>query len=273
MPLSGIWLSRHTLNGWNNMNLKIAAHTDKGIKKNTNQDSVLMKVAQTDYGKVLLAAVCDGMGGLAKGELASATLVRMLSVWFENEFPELLYQGLSLEKLEKSLENLVYSANDKIGVYGRALHVDMGTTMVVLLIVDRVYYIVNVGDSRVYVMREGIEQLTKDQTFIQREMDEGRMTYEEARRDPRRNMLLQCVGASPVIEPEFRTGRVEPGSMFLICSDGFRHVVSLEELYEYLNPFRLLNEQVMKEGLEYLIELNKYRQETDNISAALVRVD
>ena len=65
------------------MNFKISTHTDKGIKKDTNQDSLLIKVAQTDYGKVLLAAVCDGMGGLAKGEVASAALVRMLSSWFE----------------------------------------------------------------------------------------------------------------------------------------------------------------------------------------------
>ena len=99
------------------------------------------------------------------------------------------------------------------------------------------------------------------------------MTYAEARRDPRRNVLLQCVGASQVIEPDFFTGNVEPGTMFLMCSDGFRHVIAQEELYQYLTPYRVLNEESMKESLAYLTELNKYRQETDNISAALVRVD
>lgn len=255
------------------MNFKIAAHTDKGIKKNTNQDSVLMKVAQTDYGKVILASVCDGMGGLAKGELASATLIRMLSKWFEEEFPELLYQGLSLEALRKSWSDLVYRANEKISSYGHALRVEMGTTMVILLIVDHVYYIGNVGDSRVYMLKEDLCQITKDQTFIQREMDEGRMTYEEAGRDARRNVLLQCVGASQVIEPDYYTGNVDAGTMFLLCSDGFRHVVAPEELYEYLNPYRLFNEQTMLESLTYLTELNKYRQEADNISAALIRAD
>lgn len=232
-----------------------------------------MKVAQTDYGKVILASVCDGMGGLAKGELASATLIRMLSKWFEEEFPELLYQGLSLEMLQKSWGDLVYRANEKISSYGRALRVEMGTTMVILLIVDHVYYIGNVGDSRVYTLKEELHQITRDQTFIQREMDEGRMTYEEARRDARRNVLLQCVGASQVIEPDYYTGNVEAGTMFLLCSDGFRHVVAPEELYEYLNPYRLFNEQAMLENLTYLTELNKYRQEVDNISAALVRAD
>lgn len=255
------------------MNFKIVAHTDIGIKKSTNQDSVLMKVAQTDYGNVLFASVCDGMGGLAKGELASATLVRMLSKWFEDEFPKMLYQGLSLEVLQRSWNDLIYQANSKISSYGNALRTNMGTTMVVLLVVGQVYYIVNVGDSRVYRIKEELEQITKDQTVVQREMDLGRMTYEEARRDPRRNVLLQCVGASQVIEPDYFTGTVEPGTMFLLCSDGFRHVIAKEELYEYLTPYRVFNEQAMKESLVYLTELNKYRQEVDNISAALVRAD
>lgn len=255
------------------MNFKIIAHTDVGIKKSTNQDSVLIKVAQTDYGNVVFGAICDGMGGLAKGELASATLVRMLSKWFEEEFPNLLYQGLSVELLQNSWNDLIDRANQKISSYGQALHISMGTTMVVLLIVGQVYYIVNVGDSRIYHIKEELTQLTKDQTVVQREMDLGKMTYEEARRDPRRNVLLQCIGASQVIVPDFYTGIVEPGTMFLLCSDGFRHVVTPEELYQYLTPYRVLHEEAMKESLVYLTELNKYRQEVDNISAALVRVD
>ena len=67
-------------------------HSDRGIKKNTNQDSVLIKEASTDYGDVMLAVVCDGMGGLAKGEVASAALIKAFSMWFEVQFPELLYR-------------------------------------------------------------------------------------------------------------------------------------------------------------------------------------
>ncbi|MCC8151652.1 MAG: protein phosphatase 2C domain-containing protein [Lachnospiraceae bacterium] len=255
------------------MNFKIAAHTDVGIRKKTNQDSVLVKVAQTDYGKVCLASVCDGMGGLAKGELASATAVRCLSEWFETEFPDLLYRGLSMEGIAERWRDLIYRVNERIGAYGSAAHIDLGTTMVVLLIVDRTYYFANVGDSRIYVMRDELSQLTKDQTFIQREMDEGRMTWEEARRDPRRNVLLQCVGASREIEPAFGSGTILPGSIFLLCSDGFRHVITGEEIYQYLSPYRLLNEKTMQEGLVYLTDLDKYRKESDNISTVLIRCD
>lgn len=254
------------------MNFMLAAHTDKGIRKNKNQDSILVKEAQTDYGRVILAAVCDGMGGLSKGELASAVLIRMLSRWFEEEFPGLLYGGLSLEGLQKSWGGLVCRANDKIGSYGRMSDMELGTTMAVLLIADRVYYAGNVGDSRVYVLRKELKQITKDQTFVQREIEEGRMSCEEAERDRRRNVLLQCVGASPDVEPDYYTGNVEVNTMFLLCSDGFRHMVSPAELYEYLNPYRLFSESHMRESLTYLTELNKRRKETDDISAVLVRM-
>ncbi len=255
------------------MEYKIAAHTDVGIKKKTNQDSVLVKVAQTDYGRVCLTSICDGMGGLARGELASATAVRHLTDWFEHAFPDLLYRGLSREILVDQWTDMIYSINRRISTYGRMAHMDLGTTMVIVLIVDRSDYTANVGDSRIYLLRDELTQLTKDQTFIQREMDEGRMTPEEARRDSRRNVLLQCVGASDEIVPEFSSGTVVPGSIFLVCSDGFRHVVSEKEIYEYLSPRRLFREETMQEGIEYLTELDKYRKESDNISAVLVRLD
>ena len=255
------------------MNFKAVAHTDIGIKRKTNQDSAILKIARTDYGKVAMAAVCDGMGGLANGELASATMVRLLSKWFENTFPGLLYQGIDIDILRKSWTDLIYEANQKLASYGNMMHANMGTTMVLLLIVDHVYYIANVGDSRAYYMRDYMQQITKDQTYVQREMDMGRMTWEEAMTDPQRNVLLQCIGASSIIEPDFYSGNIDPGGSFLLCSDGFRHVITQEEIYEYLNPLKLFNENSMQEGLNYLTELNKYRQETDNITSVLLRAD
>lgn len=255
------------------MNLKIAACTDAGIRKQTNQDSVLVKTAQTDYGRICLASVCDGMGGLAKGELASATAVRFLSGWFENELPGLLCRKLHMEALEAAWRDLIDRINGHISAYSREAHISMGTTMVVLLIVGHTYYIVNVGDSRVYLLRDEPAQLTRDQTFIQREVDEGRMTREAARRDSRRNLLLQCVGALPYIEPVFGSGDIFSGSMFLLCSDGFCHVITQEEIFRHLAPSRLPDEAAMQERLAYLIALDKYRGEPDNISAVLIRCD
>ena len=97
------------------------------------------------------------------------------------------------------------------------------------------------------------------------------MTPEEARVSPQRNVLLQCVGASGVIVPDFYVGEYKRDQVFMLCSDGFRHVISPSEFYERLNPFRMRTERSMQENAVYFTELNKARNESDNISVVLIR--
>lgn len=253
------------------MNFLTAYHTDIGIKKKTNQDSLLIHQAQTGTGNVVLAVICDGMGGLAKGEVASACMIRQFSQWFQRELPALLSAGLQPEALRLSWERLVADVNHKITNYSIRNSVTMGTTCTTLLIVNDVYYIMNIGDSRAYLISDNIYQLTKDQTYVQQEMDAGRMTYEQSLRDPQRNVLLQCVGASPEIAPDFFMGDVKINQTFMLCCDGFRHVIDPREFFRYLNPGACTDPNTMQKNLVYLTELNKQRQENDNISALLIR--
>ncbi len=253
------------------MNYISAVHTDVGIKKKTNQDSIFIETAATDYGQVLLGVICDGMGGLAKGEVASAILIKAFAKWFHIEFPKLLYTGIDPNRLRESWTKLILEQNKIITDYGLDCNVSLGTTVVALLLIDNLYYAVNVGDSRVYLMKEDIQQITVDQTVVQREMELGRMTPEQARKSPQRNVLLQCVGASSVIEPDFYVGEVIPDSIFMMCSDGFRHVITPEEFFQRLNPQVLTTQEIMKESAVYFTELNKKRREEDNISVALIR--
>lgn len=253
------------------MNFLTAYHTDVGIKKNTNQDSLLIQQAQTDFGNVLLAVICDGMGGLAKGEVASACMIHAFADWFRLELPELLSAGLQPEALRTSWEQLVHNVDHKIAIYSDDHNVSMGTTCVAILIVSDTYYIMNIGDSRIYLISDNIYQLTKDQTYVQREIDAGRMTYEESLRDSQRNVLLQCVGASPVIEPDFFMGDVQINQCYMLCCDGFRHVVGAQEFFEALNPDVCVDPGIMQQKLIELTELNKQRRETDNITAVLIR--
>lgn len=253
------------------MNFLKAAHTDIGIKKKTNQDSVLIREASTDYGRVLLAVVCDGMGGLSKGEVASAAVINSVSAWFEAEFADILYTSMDSDELRISLENFIYRMNERIQTYSKRNRCSMGTTFVCLIIFNGKYYIMNVGDSRAYHIRDAVLQLTKDQTYVQREIDMGRMTPEQAEKDPQRNVLLQCIGASNYIAPDFYVGDVTEGDCFMLCSDGFRHVIDPAEFYEYMNPYVITDESQMKQALEYFVELNKYRREEDNISALMIR--
>ena len=255
------------------MRFSTALHTDIGIKKSTNQDSALILEAKTAIGNVLLAVVCDGMGGLAKGEVASATVIYAFRQWFENELPEILLLKDPEHRIMSSWEKVIFSCNDKIGRHAKEHGVSMGTTLAAILFVKDKYYLMSVGDSRIYKITENVHLLTKDHTYVQREIDLGRMTPEQAAVSPQRSVLLQCIGASEYIVPDFFTGSVGSAEIYMICSDGFRHVISEKEIYERLNPNMLVNEKYMLDNAVYLTDLNKYRRENDNITVVLVRVD
>lgn len=106
---------------------------------------------------------------------------------------------------------------------------------------------------------------------MQYEMDLGHLTWEQAQTHPQRNVLLQCVGASDEIHPDYFVGDANPDTTFILCSDGFRHVISPDEIYEKFRPELLENEDIMLQNIVSLVELNKSRKEVDNISAAVIR--
>lgn len=247
------------------------ADTDIGISKNTNQDSLLVKHAKTDIGEVLMAIVCDGMGGLSKGELASATVIRAFSDWFDNELPFEL-ENTDMQIIGSKWSLMLKDLNVKISEYGDEIGSSLGTTFSGILFVEDKYVLVHVGDSRIYHIGSSLNQLTTDQTFVAREISRGNMTPEQAKTDKRRNLLLQCVGASKVVEPQIICGNTDKGA-YMLCSDGFRHEISEAEIYESLNPVNLMNKEAMHSNVKYLIEQNKQRHERDNISVILVKVD
>ena len=230
--------------------------------------------AKSDLGNILLTVICDGMGGLAKGEVASSTVISAFSAWFEKDLPGILsLSGDPEDRIFGDWKEIIVSCNRRIAAYAKTIGSGMGTTLNAVLFLQGKYYIVNVGDTRAYRITDNLYQLTKDQTFVQREMDMGRMTLEEAKVSPQRNVLLQCVGASEFIDPEFSAGTLVPGEVYMQCSDGFRHIITPEEIYQYLNPQALVSEQAMVDNAVYLTELNKYRRENDNITVLLVKVE
>lgn len=254
------------------MNFIGTAITDVGISKKSNQDSVCVKIAETKkYGQVAMVVLCDGMGGLDKGELASATVIKAFSNWFENELPKQINKLSWKQQLSSDLEKLAKEQNYIIGQYGNELGVSLGTTLTAMLVIDGKYLIIHVGDSRAYSISDGVEQLTEDQTFIHREIKAGRMTAEEAKTHPKRNMLLQCVGASRNVEPDIIIGKIKKNSVYMFCSDGFRHVLTNKEIYESFNPTNLIDATAMEQNSRCLIDLVKSRNEKDNITVALLK--
>lgn len=254
------------------MNYLVAADTDVGNVKSTNQDSLSVKVINSKQGKMTLAILCDGMGGLEKGEVASASVINAFDKWAKEKLPLLCENPLSEEVLRQDWEFIVNDQNLLLHKYGGGLGINLGTTLVALLIIGNKYYCMNIGDSRAYVMDDNrISQITKDQTFVAREVEAGRMTEEEARNDSRRSVLLQCVGASDSVYPEMICGNANKDESFVLCCDGFIHEITSEEIHSKFKPSDNFSEEEMTVHIRELIDLNKRRQERDNISAILIR--
>ena len=206
------------------MNFIISATTDIGTTKKTNQDSLSMKVIRTPAGRMVFAVLCDGMGGLSSGEVASATVVKAFHEWVVKELPGLCMQTEIMDsEIQTQWEKIITQQNEKIKSYGARQGVRLGTTVVAMLLTQSRFYILNVGDSRAYEIKNGIRQLTADQTFVAREVACGNMTEEQAKMDERRNVLLQCVGASEAVYPDMFFGEVQRDAVYMLCSDGFRH--------------------------------------------------
>ena len=252
------------------MDYILSAITDIGIKKDTNQDSYYAMVADTAWGKIAFAIVCDGMGGLQRGEVASNSLVQAFKRWVKDYLHSLASPPLS-EEIQNGWMSLVEAYNQKINSYGQRESIRLGTTCTVLMLYEGQYYILNVGDTRCYCLSESMQLLTHDHSLVQQEVDQGILSLEAAAHDSRRNVLLQCVGASARLNPDFFEGSFAPGSSFCLCTDGFRHAVSEEEMMTWLAPGVAAEEQVMQWHLAELVELNKQRGETDNITGLLVK--
>jgi serine/threonine protein phosphatase PrpC len=245
--------------------------TDKGIKKNVNQDSLCIKRARIEGKDICMAVLCDGMGGLSSGELASGTVIKYISDWFLNELPK---NGMFLNsnQIRLSLANQISTLNQRIFSYGQKNNIQMGTTLTLILMIEGSAFVAHVGDSRLYGMTEAgeLNQLTEDQSLVAREVKMGRLTPEQAEVDPRKNVLLQCVGGALQVESEIFEIDTTKYKGFLLCSDGFRHVVSKNEMENEISGLQNTSKESINEALTRLIELNKQRGEKDNITSIYI---
>lgn len=253
------------------MRFLISGNTDIGNTKSTNQDSLSLKVMNTPQGRMAIAVICDGLGGLEKGEVASASVIRAFDEWTRTRLPEFCNAPLEDHVIRNEWDSIVQNQNRKIQAYGARLGIKLGTTVTAMLLTQKRYYVMNVGDSRAYELYNGIRQITTDQTLVQREVSMGLITEEQALTDERRNMLLQCVGASEEVYTDMFFGETQRNAVYMLCCDGFRHEITPEEIYQYLQPDVIFDEASMNRNSRYLIDLNKQRRERDNISVGLIR--
>jgi protein phosphatase len=258
------------------MELISAYYTDKGTTRPTNQDSLCIKAALNNEKSVILAAVCDGLGGLSDGETASAYVISKLSVWFEETLPELLDSELSAPELRKSLDTLLHSTNAALNRYSELTGKVLGTTMTSILISEAHEKIItaHIGDTRIYrITEEEASVLTTDHSVLSDEIREGRLTEEEAANDPRQNQLTKCMGGClEDISFDYRISQPETECTYLICSDGFRKKLSANEIISALAPSSITDSSIAGSKLCELAELCMKRNESDNISGIILKL-
>jgi protein phosphatase len=208
-----------------NLTLRYAARSDRGLVRDGNQDSV--------YAGPRLLAVADGMGGMAAGDVASNIVIAAMAPLDEDVPGDAIIDTLrgSVDTANQQLRDTV-EANPQLE--------GMGTTLTALLFSGSRAGLVHIGDSRAYLLREGeFHQITKDDTYVQMLVDEGRISAEEAGSHPQRSLLTRALDGRD-IEPEYSVRTVLPGDRYLICSDGLSGVVSAETigdtLREYVDP-------------------------------------
>ncbi len=257
------------------MNFEVAYYTETGNKKAVNQDSICIKQIIKNNQKIVMAVICDGMGGLSLGELASATVVQDFNNWLKDKISELTV-NVQMNSIKEEWNQLLHNANNKILKYGRENGIQLGTTVTALLLFDDGRYLVaHVGDTRLYyINNEMICQITEDQTYVAREIKLGHMTKEQAEQDSRRNVLLQCIGAVNGLQPEFYEGQISADCYMLLCSDGFRHQYHEEEIVKALSGDMVqMSKENMHSFLRSATNLCMQRGETDNISSVLIKIN
>ncbi|WP_189929099.1 Stp1/IreP family PP2C-type Ser/Thr phosphatase [Streptomyces sulfonofaciens] len=235
------------------LSLRFAAGSHKGMIREGNEDS--------GYAGPRLLAIADGMGGQAAGEVASSEVISTL-VALDDDVPG--------SDILTSLGTAVQRANDQLRVM---VEEDpqlegMGTTLTALLWTGQRLGLVHVGDSRAYLLRDGaLSQITQDHTWVQRLVDEGRITEEEATTHPQRSLLMRALGSSEHVEPDLSIREVRAGDRYLICSDGLSGVVSHQTMEDALASY-----QGPQETVQELIQLALRGGGPDNVTVIVADV-
>lgn len=244
------------------MDLKFFAASDIGLKRKDNQDSYLIN---PDYHFFVIA---DGMGGEAGGAYASKLAVEAIDSYLSLFFKSASSAG-SMEILS-ALNRALNAANKTVFNTSREQPAfkGMGSTLSLLLLRENYYFAAHVGDSRIYLLRNGnFELVTTDHSFSYMLYEQGIISKEQASKHPQKNILINSLGTKENLRIQFKQGLANDGDVYLICSDGLTGLVTDEKIKEIL-----LSGLSLKEKAASLISNAKNNGGTDNITACIIQV-
>lgn len=238
----------------------VFAKTDIGKARELNQDYYYIS-SPTE--KIQLYILADGMGGYKGGEVASSLATNAAKEYIYDHFNEIEKQK---EEILKLVKDAMLYANQIVFEKSKELKEleGMGTTLELCLIYNNKAYIGHIGDSRIYRLRKGVmRRLTKDHSYVQKLVEDGKITREEASTHPKKNMLTKALGCTPYVEPDIRARNIEKDDIFMMCSDGLTNMVTEELICEKIkeNPQTAAEELVKQAN-----DLGGY----DNITVVII---
>lgn len=240
--------------------MRIVSKTDVGLARRSNQDAYATGELP---GGVAWAVVCDGMGGVGGGNVASTLAVKTISEQISASYRE----GMSSNSVRTLLESALTAAN--LAVYDASQQsadlAGMGTTVVACVILDGVAHISHVGDSRAYLFSpERIRQITRDHSYVQRLIEDGKLTEEEARTYPHRNIITRALGVEERLLVDYNEVTLAPDDAILICTDGLSGSVEEEDM---LAVFRQAS---FYEYPDRLVRLANEKSGSDNVTVVIL---
>jgi len=237
--------------------------TDPGSVRPQNQDA--FHVERLDKHSVL-CVVCDGMGGAKSGNVASSLAVDV----FVQEVKQTWTADMDDDRLDRMLQSAVKLAN--FTVFDQSQQFEefsgMGTTLVAVLIHGKNATIVNVGDSRAYIIdREGISQLTVDHSVVQLMVARGEVSPERAKTYPGKNLITRAIGTEPVVLCDIFHQKVDRGDYILLCSDGLSNIIDEQEIL-----FEVIYGEQKAQCCQRLLDIAKNRGAPDNVTSVLIQI-
>ncbi len=227
--------------------MQIFSKTDRGRVRTDNQDAYFAGKITDDS---VFAVVCDGMGGANAGNVASELAVRHISEYVIRSYRD----GMNMTDTEKTLKNAIVSAN--ISLYDKAVNnaelAGMGTTAVAAFVKDGTAVIAHVGDSRIYLVNGEIKQLTRDHSVVQSLIESGKITPEDAKVHPRKNVITRALGAEENVAVDSDCLNLSNGDTLLLCSDGLTNFLDDKDILKVFqnNDISAVAERLVEEANE-----------------------
>ena len=243
--------------------MQVWGMTDVGLVRKENQDAYLVRECMTTGHTICV--VCDGMGGAAGGQLAS----RIATETFTSELEKVLSPEMTSEQLIAAASYAAALANQAIQAVAaeKEEYRGMGTTLVAAVSSEDGVAVINVGDSRAYhVTENGITRITKDHSLVERMVEMGNITPEEARYHPNRNLIPRALGCDADANCDGYTCAMAVGDYLLLCTDGLVGTVTDQEML-----FEVIHGEGPDSCLDRLMEIAKSQGAPDNVTAVLMR--